>query len=434
MPIEFETQPVAKLFTKLAIPSVIAMVLNGATHTLATLLAAPLGQDSVAIMGIVFSALSFIQAFGYTVALGGSTLVSPALSSQNSQQVSAYAKATLRLDLALGLGITLLGLWFSAPILTLLGAPKPLLSLGCSYARYIFLSAPFVCGNYAFTCLLRCVGRSRAAMVGMVTGAVITVALTPVLFFVIPLGVTGSSIAFLVGQGVGFFILLVFYKRTPAFAQKVTAICKKVYLQIPYYGMASFLRQGLASLSLILLNRMAKQYGTSLTAALSVASRITGLFYSALLGWGQGFAPLAGYAFGKGRGESIEKGLSFGLKTAVVAMSIGGVALALGAYHATPMVKWCLLSQAVSFPFIPLGVFATYGYQSVKKPFAASFLSCLRQGICLIPLLFLLPWFWQEKGLLPAQGIADILTFFIALLFYRRLKKQLSCFSPQEVV
>ena len=87
-----------------------------------------------------------------------------------------------------------------------------------------------------------------------------------------------------------------------------------------------------------------------------------------------------------------------------------------------PYSNLCLYSQALSLPFIPLGVLTTMAYQSVKRPLVATLLSGLRQGLCFIPLLFVLPLFLEEKGLIITQGVADLLTFLLAFYPYVRLK------------
>ncbi len=431
MPNLLENQPIPRLFPKMALPCVAAMVANGIANLTSTLFATPLGKEAVAAMGIVFSAITLLQAVGYTVALGGTTLFSPALSTENPKEYTPISAVTVWLDLILGCVFGGLAFGFAPLLVKWLGATPALLPLCLAYGKPIFLSAPFVCMNYALSCLLRCVCKSAAAMAGLTIGAGITIGLTPLFFYLFHTGVAGAGWAFLAGQGVSFGILLVCYIKTKEFSLKFPKNHLKLFFSLPKYGISSLVRQGTVSLSLIVLNRLAAGYGQEVMAALSVGSRITNLCYSALLGWGQGFAPLGGYAFGKKDYKRLKHALSYGHKTALWGMAGLGLGVMVYGITTDSYSKLLLISQGLTFPFIPLGVFTAYGYQTIKKPLVATLISCLRQGICYLPLLFLLPRFLGVTGLLIAGSIADVTAFVLCLLPYRKLT---SCFSGGKVI
>ncbi len=432
MPQPFDLQkPLPKTITKLAFPSVIAMTFSGVTNLASTLFAIPLGQNTVAAMGIVFSILSLVQAFGYTIALGGSTLLSPLLAKENPKQIKNLCATTLWLDIAGGVVLALLGWIWVTPLVKGLGASSQLVPLCVAYAKPLFLSAPLVCVNFALVCLLRCVNRARGAMIGSVIGGGVTLGLTPLLFYRFSTGIGGAGYGFLAGQGVTALISLTYYRKVPMFSLKPPPVNPAMCIQIVKYGFSSLLRQGLSSVSLILLNRMAARYGVAVMSALSVTSRVTNVLYSALLGWGQGFAPLAGYAFGKRQGKTIVNALGFSLKIAVVVMGGCALAMVLWGTSLSPFMKFCFYANAAVLPLIPLGVLTTMGYQSVKRPVAAGILSCLRQGICFLPLLYILPFLWQEKGVLVASALADGITFLVCLIPYRRFRRFCLAF-PQD--
>lgn len=424
-------KPLPQTIPKLALPSVIAMTLSGITNLASTLFAIPLGQNTVAAMGIVFSALSLVQAFGYTVALGGSTLLSPLLAQKNKEEIQLLSGTTLWLDGIVGVIVGLLGWLFAPAFVIYLGSPQSLSALCVAYARPLFLSAPLVCINFALVCLLRCVNRSGIAMVGSVAGGVITLGLTPLFFFILHTGIAGAGYSFLAGQGATALILFLCFRKEPLFSIK-PIVQKSLLFPILKHGFSSLLRQGLFSISLILLNQKASVYGVAVVSALSVTSRVTNLLYSALLGWGQGFAPLAGYAFGEKRGDVIRKALQFSLKTAVIFMGICSVVMALWGTRLSPLLGLCFYANALVLPFIPLGVLTTMGYQSVKRPVTAGILSCLRQGICFLPLLYGLPLLWKEKGLLITGALADGITFLICLFPYIRFHRFCLAFHKKK--
>lgn len=422
--IPLATKPIPRLYPKVALPCVVAMVANGTANLLQTVFAAPLGQEAVAALGIVFSALTLLQAVGYAIALGGSTLFSPAYSVGNATEYTLIAQVTVWLDLIAGMVLGGLGFAFAPAFIKGLGATEALLPLCLAYARPLLLSAPFLCGNYAFTGLLRCLGKSTAAMVGLTAGTAVTVGGTYLLFRGFSAGLGGAGWAFLAGQGVSFLILWIWSLNTKELSLGFPKGAAKEFARVPYYGISALIRQGFASLSFILLNRLGTPYGTGVVAAFSFANRITGFCYWALLGWGQGFAPIGGIAFGENNGGRLKQALSFGYKTALGGTCLLSLGVCLLALFQPPYAKWLLLSQGITLPLIPLVVFVTYGFQTIKKPVPATLFSCLRQGVCLIPLFFLLPRFWGVKGLLVAQGVADLVTFLICLVPYHLLFKR----------
>ncbi len=420
------TAPVARLYPKIALPCVVTMVANGTANLLQTVLAAPLGQESVAALGIVFSALTLLQAVGYAIALGGCTLFSPAFSTENREEYAPVSQATVWLDLTAGVILGALGFAFAPRLVIWLGATESLAPLCLAYARPLFLSAPFLCGNYALSSLMRCVGKSAAAMVGLTAGTAVTVLLTVLLFRGTEAGLGGGGWAFLAGQGVSFGVLWLWCLKAEELSLKFPRKPRNLFTRIPCYGISGLVRQGFASVSFMLLNRFGATYGTETVAALSFANRITGFCYWALLGWGQGFAPIGGIAFGKKDWIRLKTALSFGYKTALLGTGLLGFAICLFAFSQNSQVKVLLLSQGLTLPLTPLAVFVTYGFQTLKKPLPATLLSCLRQGAALIPLLFLLPRFWGVKGLLIAQGVADLITFLACLIPYHLLFRKIS--------
>lgn len=428
-----ETAPLSKLFPKTAFPSVVALVSSGLSNLCATLLAAPLGSNGVAALGIVFSALTLLQAVGYTVALGGATVFAPAYAKKEESAVSV-ARVALWENLILGCIFGGVCYGFAAPIMRFLGAEESLLALCTAYGKPLFCATPLVCMNFSLNNLLRCANRPTAAMLGLLSGTLLTTALTPFCFSLFSRPLLWAGLAFLAGQGLSFLILLRVYTKTPPFSIKFPKASPLLWLKLPYYGMSSFLRQGLTFVSLLFLNRLARGYGTQVLAALSVCSRITGLCYSALLGWGQGFTPIGGFAFGRKNGKRLQQTLSFGLKTALLGSIPLGAAVCLYALTCSPLLRYGLLAGGGVLPLIPLSVFTVMGYQAIQKPLPATLLSCLRQGICLLPLLWLLPLFWGAAGLLIAPALSDLLTFFLCLAPYQTLKRRFTCFSGKEVI
>lgn len=418
-----------QIIPKLALPTVVATTVQNLYPLADLLFAGRLGQTSIAGMGTAYSVVALVQAIGYTVALGGSTWVACLLGKGDEEGIPGISATTVWLGIILGT-VCGGGGWILSPaLLTLLGASGQSAAAGVAYLRPILLSAPFLCGGFGLTCLLRTVGRSTAAMVGILLGSGIKWMATPLLMYDASLGAAGAGIATLLGHGFTFLMLWMAYRKSrDVLSYSPGRISRRPaeYWQIIRYGISSLFRQGTVAVANGVMNRVGYGFSEGSVAALATAGRMAGVVYSALLGWGQGYQPVAGYYHGRGAKPSVRAGFRFALITGTAGMAVlGAVTWWLAPWGMTVLGKgdaqsvgwgvFCLRAQAVCFPFIPLGVLTNITYQALERPWMATLLACCRQGLCFLPLLWLLPSLWGVQGLLAVQGVADGLSALVSL-------------------
>ena len=145
-----------------------------------------------------------------------------------------------------------------------LGATETILPFAVDYGRYIILGAPIICASFVLNNILRAEGKAALAMVGLCTGGLLNLALDPLLIFKAGLGTSGAAIATLVSQCVSFLLLLTMFlthRSGVSLHPKHISRRLRLYGEIVRCGLPSFCRQGLASISTVLLNRQAAQYG-----------------------------------------------------------------------------------------------------------------------------------------------------------------------------
>lgn len=177
-------------------------------------------------------------------------------------------------------------------------------------------------------------------------------------------------------------------------------------------------------------------YGDAAVAAMAIVSKIFMMIFSVMIGFGQGYQPVAGFNYGAGKMDRVKEALRFTLRVGVVGMSLAAVALFIAASKLMgifipddPAVidigTMALRAQAISMPLIPIGTVSNMTYQAVGKAWRATIMSSMRQGIFFIPLVFLLPAVFELGGVVSTQAAADGLTALICapllLQFYRNL-------------
>ena len=434
--------PIHKLITTLAVPTIISMMVTAVYNMADTFFVSQLGTSAAGAVGIVFSLMALIQAVGFMLGIGSGSLISRLLGQKKKEEADQVGSTGFFMALVFGLVVTVLGLVFLKPLMRLLGSTPTILPYASDYAKYILLGAPVMGGSFVLNNVLRSEGKATLSMVGISLGGILNIILDPIFIFGMGLGISGAAIATVLSQCVSFFILLgCFLTKKSTVRLHIRNISRKgsTYVDIVTTGFASFCRQGLASIATAVLNIQAAAYGDPAVAAMSIVGRIFMLVLAAMIGFGQGFQPVAGFNYGAKNYRRVKEAFFFSLKTGIVLMSILAVAgwitapslmalfrkedaqvIAIGAY--------AVRAQCLVLPLFPLGVISNMTFQVIGKSLWATLLSAARQGIFFLPLILLLPPVIGLYGVQLTQPLADLFTFaacfFFLVPFFRELNVQ----------
>ena len=441
---------IPKLITLLAIPTVIAMLVTALYNFADTAFVASLNNDSItAAVNVVFPLMTVIQAVGFMVGMGAGSIIARLLGKHLDTEASKTASNALFLTVLFGIVILIFGLIFIKPLMKLLNASDTVLPYARDYAFYIIIASPIVMASFALNNFLRAEGKAKLSTIGLTTGAILNVILDPLFIFVFKLGIAGAAIATAISQSVSFIILLSFYLRKKTVVElhiKNISFNFRDFGLICVIGLPSLLRQGLASVATILLNGAANTYGGDTgTAAMGVVAKITQVIFMIMLGIGQGYQPVVGYNYGARKYKRVKESFWFMLIMSTCIMVIGS---ALFAIFAEPLVDLlvekeegiaigvnALRFQCLGLAFCALGVACNMSFQSLGKKVRAILVSILRQGICYIPFIIILPIYMGITGVEISMMIADILTFIIcipfAISFFKEINKRIALESEE---
>lgn len=434
--------PIPKLILTLSAPTIASMLISSIYNLADTFFVGQIGTTSASgAVGVVFSLMAILQAFGFMIGMGAGSIISRFLGQQDTKNANRFASTAFFLSLGCGAVIGVLGLLFLDPLMRMLGATPTILPYAKDYARFILLAAPLMCASFSMNNLLRFEGKAAFAMVGLTTGGLLNIALDPLFIFGLHLGISGAALATALSQCVSFCILLSMFLRHKSqlllsprlFTRRLSEIGR-----ILGCGLPSFSRQALASLATALLNVQAAMWGDPAVAAMSIVGRIFMFVFSVMLGIGQGFQPVAGYNYGAGKYARLRQAFRFTLILGQICMT----AVTVGAFFAAPWLVQtfrndpevvrigalaCRL-QCCAMLFVPATTCANMLFQSIGESASATFLSCLRQGVYYLPLILILPYTIGLLGVQAAQPAADLLTFITCIPFlvhfFRRLPRQ----------
>lgn len=431
------TEPVEKLVVRMAIPTIIMMMISAMYNMADTYFVGSLGTTATGAVGVSFSFMALIQAFGFFFGHGAGNFISRQLGARKYDSASRMAVTGFVSALGAGALIAAVGLVFIEPLALALGSTPTILPEAIAYLRYILLGAPWMAASLTLNNLLRFQGSAFYGMIGMTSGAVLNVALDPIFIFVLGLGVAGASLATMISQFVGFCLLLVGCTRggNIAISMRNLSLQLRDYREIVRGGLPSLCRQGLASIAVVTLNRMAGMYGDAAIAAMSVVQRVYWMAGSALIGWGQGFQPVCGFNYGAGLFDRVKRAFSFCVKSSTLVLM---VLAALGIIFAHDVVALfrddpevieiggrALRFQCMVMPLTGWVIMNNMMLQTIGKAGPATLLALARQGLFLMPLLILLTPRLGVLGIQLAQPGADFLTFLMSLVLGVRVLRDM---------
>ncbi len=430
--------PVSRLIIKLSIPAIISMMVTNVYNLVDTAFVGQLGNSASGAVGIVFGFMAVLQAIGFMFGNGSGSIISRLLGAKNTEQASKIASTGFFFTLLFGAVVAIISAFVLKPLVMLLGSTETISPYAQTYISYILAAAPFITASFTMNNLLRYEGKATLGMIGLIVGAVLNIAGDPILMFGLNMGIAGAGLSTCISQIVGFFVLLsMFLLHKTQCRLSVKLIAPKFLPEIIGTGLPSLLRQGLNSLSTVVLNNCAAVYGDAAVAAMSIVSRVIFFTFSFALGVGQGFQPVCGFNYGAKKYDRLKTAFYFSVMLAeiiVIVMSVGlilfpGEIVRIFRDDNTVMEigSRALVLQGIAQLFLPFCMITEMALQSVGKKLGASVLSTLRNGLFFIPLLLILSNVRGLSGIQEAQPLAVTLAVIpsaiLAVRFFRELPK-----------
>ena len=429
--------PVKGLIVKLAIPTMISMLVTSFYNMADTFFVGKLGPSATGAVGVVFSVMAIIQAVGFFFGHGSGNYISRALGAHDVSGAESMAATGFFSALIGGTVIMIGGLLFLEPLALALGSSKTILPYAVDYLRWILIGAPYMTASLVLNNQLRFQGNAIYAMIGLVSGAVINIALDPLLIFTFDLGVSGAAIATIVSQLVSFVILFIGIFRSNAIDIRIRNFkpTAERYKIIINGGSPSLFRQGLNSVATICLNVAARAYGDYAIAGMSIVTRIMQFANSCLIGFGQGFQPVCGFNYGAKKFDRVREGFWFCVKLSTAVLLV----LAAACFAFAPAIvslfqddpgvikvgRIALRLQCITFPLAGWIVMSNMMSQTIGKAIPASFLAMARQGLFFIPAVLILPHCLGILGVELSQAVADAITIAVAIPLQLKIMREM---------
>ena len=422
----------------MAVPTIVSMLVTCLYNIVDTYFVGQLNTQSTAAVGIVFSLMCLVQAVGSFFGHGSGSYMSRELGARRQASAEAMAATGLAYALLAGGIICVSGFLAMRPLSVWLGSTDTVLPFTEQYMSIILLGAPFQIASFTLNSQLRMQGSTSHAMWGIVSGAVLNLALDPLLIFGCSLGLRGAAWATVIGQAVSAAILYIMCQRSGNVGVRLSRFSWRWMFvkEIIYGGSPSLSRQGLACISVVLLNIAAAAYGDASIAAMSIVSRVTMFVMSVIVGLGQGFQPFCGYCYGARLYDRLRQGFWFTVRAGFLFLVVFSAIVACFADQTIAMFRDDTIVIAVGSTALrwqlaayPLNAYIMTGnmmLQTTCRPLRANILSSARRGLIFIPFIILLPKLFGLMGVAMCQAVSDAVTFLIAIPIVRSAFREMA--------
>ena len=438
-------EPVSKVIPKMAVPTIVAFLITSIYSLADTYFVSSLGTNATAAVSVNASLDQLIMMCGSMLAMGANSYIARLLGEGDEKKASRVLSTSFYTAFFIGGLLLIFGNLFMTPMVRLLGATPTCEQYSIDYATYVLFAAPFMASNFVMNQCLRSEGSATLSMVGMAFGGVLNIALDPLFIFYFNMGVAGASLATAISKVVSFAILIFPYVTRRSLLHLSIRNFRPnwdIISNVVSVGSSSMFRNGLAVVSAILLNSLAGNISDSVLAGIGVTNKIMMFPFCIILGFGNGFQPVAGFNYGAKRYDRVEESYRLSSKVALIGATVMAVAIAI---FCKPLIQifagtdaemtkigaFCFFSQCIALPIHAWVAIVNMYCVGLGNAKGALLLSTARQGSCMIPILYPLAWIFGAYGVASVQALADVLTLVLAAPLAISMNKKIKAARAQ---
>lgn len=439
-------EKIGTLLLKYSVPAIVAMMVTSLYNTVDRAFIGSIkdvGALAISGLGVTMPLFTILGAFCVAIAIGGSTNISIKLGEGNKEEAEKVLGATVALELAVGILIVLVGIFFLDNILYMFGASNDTIKYAREYMSVIFAGSWFNLPGFALNSAIRAEGNPNLAAKMMVIACVLNLILDPIFIFGFDMGIKGAAIGTVICQLVTFLWSAHYFtlgKSNLKLKIKNIKLKKNLLKIIVIIALTPFFMELAAGSIHLITNKVLKIYGGDLAiGAMTAVTSISLLFLMPVFGVSQGMQTIIAYNHGAKQPQRTKQALFLAIIVSTIILTIGLIAVKLfpelfvGIFTNDAVLMKLAVDginkYIMTLPTIGVSILGAMYFQSIGNAKVSIFLSLLRQVIILIPVIILVPKLYGLNGVWMSQPIADIGAMIIIGLF---LLKEFR--KPSEVV
>lgn len=443
--LELGTKPVGRLLWQYALPAIIAMTASSLYNIIDRIfIGQVVGAEAIAGLAITFPFMNLTGAFGAAVGVGASTAISVKLGQKDYATAENILGNNVTLNLLIGLSLTVMCLLFLDPILRFFGASDATLPYARDFMQVILMGNVVTHLYFGMNAVLRAASKPRQAMIATIFTVVMNILLDVVFILWWGWGIKGAATATVISQTLALCWQIYLFSDKSQLLHLKHGIYKlkaDLVRNIVAIGISPFLMNVCACIIVIFVNNQLVRYGGDMAVgAYGISNAVGTVFAMFVMGLNQGMQPIAGYNYGAQQIDRLMRVLRLAIIAATCIMTFGWAvamffpqAIARLFTHdgeLTSMAVVAIRFNMLVFPVIGFQMVVTNFFQCIGKVKVSILLSLSRQLLLLLPLLAVLPLFWNLTGVWAALPSSDflsaVLAFVVMTVYMRKFKKQMS--------
>ena len=436
------TDPIGKLLIKQAVPASIGILVMSLNILIDTIFVGQwIGSNAIAAINVVLPVSFFIAALGMSIGMGGGSIISRALGSQENEKANRVFGNQITLTFLFTFTFMALGLIFLEEMIPLFGGKGELYPLAKIYYIIVVIGVPVLGFCMMGNNTIRAEGKPKSAMYAMLLPSLSNLLLDYLFIYKMGWGMEGAAWATTLSYCIcGLYIFYFFVSGKSDLQLRFSHLKLKLSIvkEMGSLGFVTLSRQAVVSFTVLLVNNILFSLaGPSMVAVYAIISRMLMFALFPILGITQGFVPIAGYNYGADKKDRvvlvIKKALTYATALAsfvflMIYFFSDAIAAAFtqeqSVIDATGAVlKWVFLST----PIVGIQLIGSAYFQAIGKAVPALLLTLTRQGFFFIPLVLILPQYFGVFGVWIAFPVAEgIATLVTAFFLFREVKKYIS--------
>ena len=439
------TEPVGSLLFKLALPTVVAQLINMLYNIVDRIYIGHMpvnGDLALTGVGVCMPIIMIVTAFAALVSSGGAPRASIYMGKKDNDTAEKILGGCFAVQVLISVILMIILLFWNEEILMMFGASVNTIGYATSYMQVYAIGTLFVQVTLGMNAFITAQGFTKVSMTSVLIGAVTNIILDPIFIFGLNMGVAGAATATVISQAISTaWVLLFLVSKRSVLKLKLKNIRIKREIVMPclILGLAAFIMQASESVITVCFNSSLLEYGGDIAVgAMTILSSVMMFAMLPLQGIAQGAQPISSYNYGAKNADRVKKTFKLLLFSSLTYSMILGITIMLfpGLYVSifTPKPElieygsWALRIYGAGIAIFGIQMACQMTFTSIGKAKQAIVCAVFRKFVLLIPLIYIVPLFLENKamGVYLAEPISDIsAVIFTATLFYFDFKKAL---------
>ena len=442
---QLATASIWKLIIKLSVPAIFAQIVNLLYNVVDRIYIGHMegvGTAALTGVGLCNPIIVLISAFTMLVAQGGAPRAAIEMGKGDIKKAEKILGNCFSLIIVFAVLLTAVFSIFGEKLLMIFGASEDTIIYALPYMRIYVAGSIFVMISLGLNMFITTQGFTKISMATVLIGAICNIVLDPIFIFGFNMGVRGAALATIISQAISAIWVLAFLlgKKTKLKIKRENLLpSAKILLPVLALGISPFIMNATEAVINISFNSSLQKYGGDIAVgAMTICTTVFQMAWVPAQGIGQGAQPIISYNYGAGNADRVKQAFKAFLTICFTYVFVFGALIELfpqffiNIFNDNPdlvdTATWAIRLYGCAMTFFGIQMAVQQTFIALGKAKASLFIACLRKVILLVPLIYILPNFFEDKvfAVFLAEPVSDAISIITAsIVFFFVFRKEM---------